>query len=112
MRLQKVLLKKVEDPIEVKKVVKKKSKMKIIKIDSTPKVEKTSIQEVESEINKPLKVSSKLATFTLVSVLKNQGLFDQALDVLDALEQKGESAEAISLERETIQTLIKNSQKD
>ena len=86
--------------------------MKIIKIDSTPKVEKTSIQEVESEINKPLKVSSKLATFTLVSVLKNQGLFDQALDVLDALEQKGESAESISLERETIQTLIKNSQKD
>ena len=36
----------------------------------------------------PLKVSPSLATFTLVSVLKNQGLFDQALDVLDHLEKK------------------------
>jgi hypothetical protein len=53
-----------------------------------------------------------LATFTLVSVLKNQGLFDQALNVLDALEEKGENLNSISLERETIQTLIKNSQKD
>ena len=38
-----------------------------------------------------MKVSPRLATFTLVSVLKNQGLFSQALDVLDALGKKGES---------------------
>ena len=60
----------------------------------------------------PLKVSPSLATFTLVSVLKNQGLFDQALDVLDHLEKKGENTEAINIEREIIQTLIKKSNKD
>ena len=64
------------------------------------------------DIKEPLKVSPRLATFTLVSVLKNQGLFLQALEVLDALESKGENLEAISLERETIETLIEKSQKD
>jgi hypothetical protein len=53
-----------------------------------------------------------LATFTLVAVLKNQGLFDQALEVLDALEKKGESPESISLERDIIETLIAKYQKD
>ena len=65
-----------------------------------------------NDLSEPLKVSSRLATFTLVSVLKNQGLFSQALDVLEALEEKGESQEAISLERDTIQTLIEKSKKD
>ena len=60
----------------------------------------------------PLQVSSRLATFTLVVVLKNQGLFNQALEVLDALEEKGENIKSIALERETIQTLISKSQKD
>ena len=65
-----------------------------------------------NDLSEPLKVSSRLATFTLVSVLKNQGLFSQALDVLEALEEKGESREAISLERDTIQTLIERSKRD
>ena len=65
-----------------------------------------------NDLSEPLKVSSRLATFTLVSVLKNQGLFSQALDVLEALEEKGESQESISLERDTIQTLIERSKKD
>ena len=47
-----------------------------------------------------------------MAVLKNQGLLGQALEVLDALEAKGESLEAISLEREVIQTLISKSIKD
>ena len=67
---------------------------------------------VSLEPKEPLKVSSRLATFTLVAVLKNQGLFEQALEVLDALEEKGESPESISLERDTIHTLIQNSKKD
>ena len=67
---------------------------------------------VSIEPKEPLKVSSRLATFTLVAVLKNQGLFEQALDVLDALEEKGENLESISLERDTIHTLIQNSKKD
>ena len=60
----------------------------------------------------PLNVSARLATFTLVAVLKNQGLFEQALDVLDILEQKGENKKKVNQERKTIKTLIKNIQED
>ena len=78
-----------------------------------PKLEKESVRiSTIQDIKDPLKVSSRLATFTLVSVLKNQGLFSQALEVLDALEQKGESKDSISLERDTIKTLIERSIKD
>ena len=78
-----------------------------------PKSEKESVRiSTIQDIKDPLKVSSRLATFTLVSVLKNQGLFSQALEVLDALEQKGESKDSISLERDTIKTLIERSIKD
>ena len=78
-----------------------------------PPVQKQSVAPpVSIEPQEPLKVSSRLATFTLVAVLKNQGLFEQALEVLDALEEKGESLESISLERDTINTLIQNSKKD
>ena len=85
------------------------------KIDSSKKPSQSDSRPPSSivhELNEPLKVSSRLATFTLVSVLKNQGLFSQALEVLDALEVKGESPESISLERDTIQTLIERSKKD
>ena len=77
----------------------------------SPKLE--GIEETIAEgISEPLKISSRLATFTLVSVLKNQGLFDEALNVLDSLEEKGENIESITFERETIKTLIKKSKKD
>ena len=85
---------------DTKKLVKPKSEKEPVKI--------STIQDIKD----PLKVSSRLATFTLVSVLKNQGLFSQALEVLDALEQKGESKDSISLERDTIKTLIERSIKD
>ena len=80
-----------------------KTKKETIKVASIPSAD---------DIGEPLRVSSRLATFTLVSVLKNQGLFSQALEVLDALEEKGEDLESISLERDTIKTLIEKSQKD
>ncbi|HJM16285.1 MAG TPA: hypothetical protein QF851_02400, partial [Flavobacteriales bacterium] len=64
------------------------------------------------EYTDPLKVSPRLATFTLVSVLKNQGLFSQALDVLDALEKKGESPKSIALERDIIEELIQKLNKE
>ena len=70
----------------------------------------TTLQK--NEFQDPLKVSPRLATFTLVSVLKNQGLFSQALEVLDVLEEKGESPKSIALERDTIKTLIENLKKD
>ena len=102
----------------------KKSKKKIMKpkketksqtvpkktdLPPEPKVVPRSLLDQQTE---PLEVSSRLATFTLVAVLKNQGLFDQALEVLDALEEKGESPESILLEREIIETLIAKFQKD
>ena len=87
---------------EINNVV-NKTKKETIKVASIPSAD---------DIGEPLKVSSRLATFTLVSVLKNQGLFSQALEVLDALEEKGEDLESISLERDTIKTLIEKSQKD
>jgi len=78
-----------------------------------PVLKSNIVKEIISEkSSEPLRISPKLATFTLVSVLKNQGLFDQALNVLDSLEQKGESLESINIEREIIQTLIKKSKKD
>lgn len=86
-------------------------KQKDVSTHST-KSQSATPPSVIQDISEPLKVSSRLATFTLVSVLKNQGLFSQALDVLDALEEKGESQEDISLERDTIQTLIERSKKD
>ena len=47
-------------------------------------------------------VSPRLATFTLVHVLKEQELFNRALDVLDILEEKGENKERIKSERAAI----------
>ena len=58
----------------------------------------------------PLNVSVRLATFTLVNVLKNQGLFYQALEVLDLLEEKGEDPDMIRLERDSVKTLLKSSE--
>jgi tetratricopeptide (TPR) repeat protein len=61
----------------------------------------------ESEME-PLTISPRLATFTLVAVLKNQGLLHQALEVLDILEQKGEDAAHIEHERKGIQKSIES----
>ena len=59
-----------------------------------------------------LNESVRLATFTLVNVLKNQALFYQALEVLDLLEQKGEDPDMIRLERDAVKALIKTSEKE
>ena len=86
--------------------------VKPIQKEEPPVKNRPVAHPVSIEPKEPLKVSSRLATFTLVAVLKNQGLFEQALDVLDALVEKGENLESISLERDTIHTLIQNSKKD
>lgn len=98
-----------------KKIIqfKKDTSQKILKKEKpSPEKAPVSPSSHPETILEPLKVSSRLATFTLVAVLKNQGLFGQALDVLDALEKKGESIKSIALERETIQALVKKYQKD
>jgi len=42
----------------------------------------------------------------LVHVLKGQGLYQRALDVLDILDQKGENKKQIEAERQSIQSLL------
>ena len=55
-----------------------------------------------SEKQLPTDISSRLATFTLVNVLKAQGLYHKALDVLDILADKGADQKRIESEREAI----------
>lgn len=105
---------------------------KVLALDPSNQTAKEFIEKVESDnkdktqkkkpstktITKPaesgdtLNVSVRLATFTLVNVLKNQALFYQALEVLDLLEQKGEDPDMIRLERDAVKTLIKSSEKE
>ena len=110
---------------------------KVISLDPSNQIAKEFIEKVETDKNqkqqKPTKktqkktaaskksstesaeslnVSVRLATFTLVNVLKNQALFYQALEVLDLLEQKGEDADMIRLERDAVKELIKSSEKE
>ena len=97
---------KVESP----KVENKKNKTTPKKVSkrSTPKKVTKKVDENTDSLN----VSVRLATFTLVNVLKNQALFYQALEVLDLLEQKGEDPDMIRLERDSVKALIKTSEKE
>ena len=97
---------KVESP----KVENKKNKTTSKKVSkrSTPKKVTKKVDENIDSLN----VSVRLATFTLVNVLKNQALFYQALEVLDLLEQKGEDPDMIRLERDSVKALIKTSEKE
>ena len=97
---------KVESP----KVENKKNKTSPKKVSkrSTPKKVIKKVDENTDSLN----VSVRLATFTLVNVLKNQALFYQALEVLDLLEQKGEDPDMIRLERDSVKALIKTSEKE
>ena len=47
-----------------------------------------TVPSVSSTELKPLEVSPQLATFTLVKILEAQGLYPQALDILDMLQDK------------------------
>ena len=88
----------------------KKSKVRVKKVTKKAKSKKTMKRVDES--TESLNVSVRLATFTLVNVLKNQALFYQALEVLDLLEQKGEDPDMIRLERDSVKALIKTSEKE
>lgn len=54
--------------------------------------------------SEPFSISPRLATFTMVAVLRNQGLQQQALQVLEMLEEKGEYQTRIAEERNKILT--------
>ena len=97
---------KVESP----KVENKKNK-----ITSKKASKRSTLKKVTKKVDEntdSLNVSVRLATFTLVNVLKNQALFYQALEVLDLLEQKGEDPDMIRLERDSVKALIKTSEKE
>ena len=83
-------------------------KTKPVKIKPPKSTKNKNIKSNDESLN----VSVRLATFTLVNVLKNQALFYQALEVLDLLEKKGEDPDMIRLERDSIKNLIKSSEKE
>ena len=97
---------KVESP----KVENKKNKTTSKK--SSKRLTPKKVTKKGDENTDSLNVSVRLATFTLVNVLKNQALFYQALEVLDLLEQKGEDPDMIRLERDSVKALIKTSEKE
>ena len=108
-------VKKVDETSVKKKTIiisKKPKKQKIKQKSSKQKPSPLKSEPTLEMASNPLKVSSRLATFTLVTVLNNQGLYGQALEVLDALENKGENPETIARERESIQKLISESHND
>ena len=84
-----------------KKVIQRKKNSK----KSTSK--KTKTVRAKKPEGPQLTISSRIATFTMVNVLKNQNLYQQALDVLDILVTKGADVEKIEAERVAIKELLK-----
>lgn len=79
----------------------------------TDKQKKRISQTGESNYNptpeialEAMDISPRLATFTLVAVLRNQGLFHHALDILNILEKKGADQERLDQERKAIKAEI------
>ena len=54
-----------------------------------------------------IEISPRLATFTMVAVLRNQGLHHQALTVLDILEKKGSDKKRVKSEKQDILEMLK-----
>ena len=84
-----------------KKVIQRKK----ISMKSTGKTSKT--RRAKKTEGPQLAISPRIATFTMVNVLKNQNLYHQALDVLDILVTKGADADKIEAERVAIKELLK-----
>ncbi len=94
-----------KDYLSRKKTNPKKKKDSIPKISDTTDIPKKdpSKKSMPADINlEGVAISPRLATFTLVNVLKGQGLYHQALDVLDILAEKGEDKKRIADERDAI----------
>ncbi len=95
---------KKETPVDTSPV--KASEEKIIGPNPpTIKPQKVSEEDLQS-----LDISKRMATFTMVNVLKKQKLYQQALSVLSMLEEKGADQALINQERETLQKLIKENE--
>ena len=75
-----------------------------------PKPPSVKPQKISEEELQSLDISSRMATFTMVNVLKKQKLYQQAMSVLKMLEEKGADSALINQERQNLQKLIKESQ--
>lgn len=81
-----------------------------IKLEEKPVEEVPPAQEPApaADVSSKKGIKARMATFTLVAVLKDQGLYHQALEVLEVLEQKDGDMERIASEREAINQLIQS----
>ncbi|MFC1480800.1 tetratricopeptide repeat protein [Candidatus Neomarinimicrobiota bacterium] len=70
--------------------------------------EDESALDLPPQPHEPLKIDPKLATFTLATIYKVQGLFVEALEVLNMLEDKGADQERIDDERDAIRNLMES----
>ena len=92
----------------IKKILKKKQVAK--KSPPKKRVMKKKPATAEAVALSELEVSPKLATFTLVTVLKNQKLYEQALEVLAKMSNKqGVDKKRIAKEKKIIMDLFKSS---
>ena len=83
---------------------KKEKKVSVSTIPHIPKKEKSKKPLPKDLSVEGVAISPRLATMTLVNVLKGQGLYHQALEVLDILEEKGEDKKRIAEERKAIKS--------
>jgi len=83
---------------------KKEKKASVSTIPHIPKKEKSKKPLPKDLSVEGVAISPRLATMTLVNVLKGQGLYHQALEVLDILEEKGDDKKRIAEERKAIKS--------
>ena len=83
---------------------KKEKKASVSTIPHIPKKEKSKKPLPKDLSVEGVAISPRLATMTLVNVLKGQGLYHQALEVLDILEETGEDKKRIAEERKAIKS--------
>jgi len=75
-----------------------------------PKPPSIKPQKINEEELQSLDISPRMATFTMVNVLKKQKLYQQAMVVLSMLEEKGADSALINQERQNLQKLIKENE--
>ena len=83
------------------------AKTETIKSPKPPAIKQKKLNEEELQ---SLDITPRMATFTMVNVLKKQKLYQQALFVLNMLEEKGADQALIDQERQTIQELLDKSE--
>ncbi len=85
---------------QIKKLELKKPKQRIAK-KKAKKIQQPNTDDT-------IEISPRLATFTMVTVLKNQGLHHQALAVLDVLEKRGSDKDRIKKEKSELLKIMEN----